>query len=169
MTALKFASLTLLLLCFCATGYAVDEQATISSFSALYAKFKAAMNSRDTKVVGAMLAPKFQSEDVSGKAQSAEQMLAGLTSLPQDPNKKSQTTVVSVELSGATAKVVQRYHMTTIKAVADDQVQTIEITAVSDDTWSQMDGSWKLLRTVTRQMDYSADGRLLAHKIHASD
>ena len=165
MPRLKFAIVSLLLSCVALSAYSAGhEAADRATFAELYGRLKVAMNSRDQTAVAAMLASGFQSEDASGKVQSSEEMLAGLATLTPNPNKKTQTTVVSVAVSGTTATVVQRYQMNTTKLGADGSTKSVELVAVSDDVWSRSGDSWKLLRTVTRQMDYSIDGQVVVHK-----
>jgi|CXWL01.1.fsa_nt_gi ketosteroid isomerase-like protein len=139
----------------------------MSTFEKLYAEMKEAMNRRDTKAVAGLLAPEFVSEDVSGKIETAQQMLSELSALPpQDPNKQSQTTLLSVKVVGNVASVTQRYHMTTTKIALGGGTKLVELNAVSVDTWKQIQGSWLQARTVTQQMDYLVNGRSVVHKIH---
>jgi ketosteroid isomerase-like protein len=130
-----------------------------------YAAMKSAMATRDAKAIAALLAPDFESVDVNGKTETADQMVQQVVALPQDPDKTSDTTIVSVARSGTKATVVQRYHMTTTKtgpAAADSH--TIDLLATSTDTWLDANGVWLLQRTVTDQLDYSIDGKVVAHK-----
>jgi ketosteroid isomerase-like protein len=132
-----------------------------------YAAMKSAMDS-DPKTVAALLAPDFLSEDLSGKTESASDMIQQLGTMPKDPNRVSDTTVLSVQVSGDTATVQQRYHMTTTKAGADGTTrQAVELETLSTDTWINSAGTWLLRRTVTNQLDYKIDGRLVAHKDRA--
>lgn len=169
MSRTQFIIVSLLLSCVATSGYSADSGETDrATFAELYGQFKIAMASRNPSAVAAMLAHGFQSEDASGKVQNSEEMLAGLATLPPDPNKKSKTTVVSVSVNGTSATVVQRYQMNTTKVAADGSVRPVELVAVSDDIWSQSGKSWKLLRTVTRQIDYTVDGQVIIHKSHVS-
>jgi len=164
---IRFGSVATLLVAFFGTVQISEAKAPNAVFEKLYSELKIAMADRDAKAIGALLAPGFTSEDTSGKDQSAEQMLAELSTLPQDPNKKSQTTVLSVAVNGKIANVVQQYHMTTRKVSQSGEAKVIELNATSNDTWELIGGSWKQLRTVTMQMDYSVNGQVLVHKTHA--
>jgi Domain of unknown function (DUF4440) len=136
-------------------------------FEKRYAEMKEAMDRRDSKAVATLLAPEFVSEDVSGKVETAQQMLSEVSALPpQDPNKKSQTTLLSVKVVGNVASVTQRYHMTTTKAAPGGGTNSIELNAVSLDTWKLINGSWLQARTVTQQMDYLINGQSVVHKTH---
>jgi hypothetical protein len=108
-------------------GYA---QVPNPTFEKLYANMKVAMGRRDKNAIAAILAPGFESEDASGRVQSAEQMIAELSSLPQDTNKKSKMTLLSVDISGNFAKVTQQYHMTTTKRLSSGESKSIELNTV---------------------------------------
>jgi hypothetical protein len=138
------------------------------TFDKLYAKFKQAVDGRDPKALAAMLAPGFVEEEVSGATTSADKMLVELARLPQDPHRQSQTTLLSVNSDGHIARITQRYRMTTIKTLANGEKKSIELVALSDDTWTHADGTWRIQRTVTEQVDYRMGGKLLAHKVHAA-
>jgi hypothetical protein len=146
-------------------GAAASDGSLQSVLEARYAAMKLAMADRDSKALTAVLAPDFTSEDLSGKSESANEMIQQLRGMPKDPNRVADTTVLSVQVSGETATVHQRYHMTTSKVGADGSTkQAIELTTLSTDTWINSQGTWLLRRTVTNQLDYKIDGRLVAHK-----
>jgi hypothetical protein len=43
----------------------------------------------------------------------------------------------------------------------------VELVTLSTDTWIKSEGTWLMRRTVTNQLDYKIDGRLVAHKDRA--
>jgi hypothetical protein len=45
--------------------------------------------------------------------------------------------------------------------------QAVELVTLSTDTWIKSGEAWLLRRTVTKQLDYKIDGRLIAHKERA--
>ena len=161
----NFATLALAIFFTCALApcYAADSTTT---FERIYAAFRQAIDRKDSKSIEAMLAPGFVSEDVSGKIQSADQLLSSLNAPAKDPSIQSQTTVISADTKGDLATVLQRYHATSNKLAADGQAKPIEIIAQSTDTWCRIDGLWKLQKTVTEQIDYRVSGKLVVHKIH---
>jgi hypothetical protein len=161
MKKLRLASVMLIL----PMAYAF-AQATDPTFTKLYTKFKDAVAQRNTHVLASMLAPGFEDEDISGKIESADHVLADFSHLPRDPNRQSQTTILSVNSDGTTAKVVQRYRMTTTKLLPNGEKKAVELVAVSNDIWKRANGTWQLARTVTEEMDYREDGQTLAHKVH---
>ena len=136
-------------------------------FNDLYAKLKAAMAERNTSAISAMLTPDFISEDVSGKTETGEQMMTELSKVPADPARKSETTVISADIKGDTANIVQRYHSSLAKPGSDGQAKVTDIDTESQDTWKLIGGVWHLSRTVTETLEYRVNGKLLAKKAHS--
>ena len=91
-------------------------------------------------------------------------MIQKVVASPTDPNKDSHTTLTDINANGDTAVVEQRYEMTTKKIGRDGKMQDIKMTAVSTDTWVNSNGSWRLKRTVTNQLDYAVDGQTVIHQ-----
>ena len=133
-----------------------------------YAAMKAAMAARDRQAVAALLAPDFVSVDLADKSETREQMLAQIALLPNDPEKVSETKLLSVKLNGDVATVSQRYHMTTTKVDGDGVRHPVVIVTLSTDTWVRSGDTWLMQRTVTDQIDYSVDGRSVAHKVRSA-
>ena len=152
----------------CAAAETAAESALRAVLEGRYAAMKSAMADRDQQAVAALLAPGFLSIDVSGKSEDASQMLQELAALPKDPRKASETTLLSVEVSGDTATVEQRYHMTTTKTSPDERSHAVELVTLSTDTWIKSGEAWLLQRTATNQLDYTVDGRPVAHKVRPS-
>jgi hypothetical protein len=133
-----------------------------------YKELKGAMASGDVASIKVILAPGFVSEDVSGNKEDADAMLREVSALQKDPNKVSETTVVSVDRNADTAVAVQRYHMTTSKPTQDGSSKQVDLVTVSKDTWKLVaNGSWLISSTITQQLDYKVNGNLVAHKEHA--
>jgi hypothetical protein len=131
-----------------------------------YAAMKAAMAARDAGAISALLTADFESLDADGKSQSAAQMIAGVLALAPDPSRSSETTIVSIREANGVATVSQRYRMTkSLVRPGETSARSILLVAVSTDTWQQVDGSWRLRRSVTESIDYSVDGRLSMHKV----
>lgn len=156
----RIAAISAFLICFSAGGYAAGgKNGSLAPFDTLYAKLHSAMDVKDAKAVGTMLAPGFESEDISGEVKSRAGMLEGVSKLEDDPNRKARTVVEKVVVQGKQARVIQRYRMTTIGSLNGVPNQAIDFFAVSEDTWINTAGGWKLQRTVTRQLDLSSNGR----------
>ena len=150
------------------SGAQVSDSQLRSTLQERYNSMKSTMAARDSKAVLALLFPGFQSIDVDGHVQGADQMVQQIAGLPPDPNRVSDTTILSVERQGNTATVVQRYHMTTTRARPDGAPpQAIDLLATSTDTWVLSESVWFLERTQTDQFDYKIDGKVVAHKERA--
>ncbi len=130
-----------------------------------YAAMKIAIDAKDRQALAAFLAPGFVSVDVSGKSQTAEQMLSKFAASPKDPNRKNETTLLSVKLNGDVATVSQRYHMTTARVAADGSRHPTEIETLSTDTWVRSGNTWLLKKTVAETLDYSVDGKRMPQKV----
>jgi hypothetical protein len=164
MTPIKNFTLTLLLLAISATAWGADDPGPAhATFAGLYVKFNAAMNSRNTAELGALLAPGFHGEDVAGRARSAKKLLEEISALNEDPNRKAASTVVSATVDGQTAQVAQRLLVTTTKSVLGKKIM-LELVSESDDTWTRSGSAWKLWKSTTRKMAYSANGSVLSEK-----
>lgn len=148
-------------------AFAEDPSPANVTFTALYAKLKAAMAERNASAISAVLTPDFVTEDVSGKTETGPQMITELSKLPADPARKSETTVMSADIEGDTANVVQRYHSSLAKAGSDGQTTVTDIDTESKDTWKLIGGAWHLSRTVTETLEYRINGKLLVQKAHS--
>jgi len=102
----------------CPIGWSADDtlQAALQS---RYAAMKSAMAAHDGAAIAAILAPDFVSVDVSGKSESASQMITEVNGLKPDANKSSETTLISVTTETDVVTVKQRYDMKTVRATAD--------------------------------------------------
>lgn len=125
---------------------------------------KAAAKKHDDAALKAILAPGFQSIDVTGKTIDADGMIAELHALKPDPNRTSTTTVLSVTASGSDAIVQQRYDMKTTKSGPLGDKHALEMTATSTDTWTLVNGAWLLAKTQTDDFDYYVDGHSVMHR-----
>lgn len=129
-----------------------------------YAAMKSAMAAHDGAAVTAILAPDFTSIDVLGQSEGAAQMIGEVNALKPDPNKSSETTLLSISPAANSAVVKQRYDMKTIKTAADGSQHSVELITLSTDSWTKSAGAWLLQRTVTNEMSYYKDGQLVMHK-----
>jgi len=93
-------------------------------------------------------------------------MLSKVRAIPDDPHRKSNTTILSIARHGDAATVVQQFQMTTIKSQAGSPDQAVELVANSTDMWILVKGVWLLKRTVTNEIQYKVDGREVVHKLH---
>jgi hypothetical protein len=102
--------------------------------------------------------------DVTGQSVSAEQMITGVNALKPDPNKSSETTLISVVPATGAVTVEQRYDMTTVKTAADGTQHNIELVALSTDISVKRADVWLMARTVTNELSCFKDGKLVARK-----
>jgi Domain of unknown function (DUF4440) len=144
-----------------------QESALKSTLEKRYAAMKVAIDAKDRQALAAFLAPGFVSVDVDGKSQTAEEMLDQFAKSPKDPNRVSETTLVSVKLGGGVATVSQRYHMTSVRIISDGSRHPTERDTLSTDTWVRSGDTWLLKKTVTEELDYSVDGKKMPHKVRA--
>lgn len=162
---IRLALLAQLLISTVAVGSVFAAETDLRSLlEAQYAAMKAAMAARDANAITALLTPDFVSVDLSDRSQDAAHMIQKVVASPTDPNKDSHTTLTDINANGDTAVVEQRYEMTTKKIGRDGKMQDIKMTAVSTDTWVNSNGSWRLKRTVTNQLDYAVDGQTVIHQ-----
>ncbi|HEX4552994.1 MAG TPA: DUF4440 domain-containing protein [Xanthobacteraceae bacterium] len=132
---------------------------------AQYAALKAAMAARDSNAISTLLTPDFVSVDLSNQSKDATKMIEEAAALPVDPNKNSHTALTNVSRNGDTAVVAQRYDMTTKKVGRDGNMQDIQITTLSTDTWINSNGFWRLKRSITNQLDVAINGQAVIHKV----
>lgn len=147
-----------------ATGINAHENNLRESLHARYAQMKSAMDIHDARTLRGILAPGFVSVELDGKTESAEQMIQELSTLPRDPNRSSETTLLSVRPNGNRAIVEQRFIMRTKKEGQNSIEHKVRLVAVSTDTWIMLHGKWRIQRTVTDQLDYYVDGRHVLHQ-----
>jgi hypothetical protein len=129
-----------------------------------YAAMKSAMAAHNKSAIAAILAPDFVSIDINGQSEGADQMIEEVSALKPDPNKTSTTTLESIAPSGNSVTVKQRYDMNTVKAGDDGAQHKVQLITRSTDQWIRVGGVWLLERTVTNEMSYYKDGRLITHR-----
>lgn len=136
-------------------------------FDQRYAAMKQAMNARNAQAIAALLAPGFVSEDAAGKQTAAAQMIQEVTTLPQDPNKTSHTTILSVKLNdqGDEATINQRYDMKRSQAAPSGQENILTVTALSTDIWVKQNNIWLFKHSTTNQMDVAINGAKIVHQV----
>ncbi len=81
------------------TAGAADDSLR-AALQSRYADMKAAMAAHDAAALAAVLAPDFVSVDVSGQSKGASQVIADVNALKPDPNRTSETTLISITPGG---------------------------------------------------------------------
>lgn len=140
------------------------DPALNAEFQGRYADMKVAMGAHDANAIAALLSPDFISIDVSGKPEAAAEMIAEVNAMKPDPNKTSQTTIVSAVADGAKATVRQQYDMHTVRAGPDGGAHRVDLTTLSTDTWVKSQSGWLLSKTVTNELTYSIDGKIVTRR-----
>ena len=146
-----------------AAGAADDPLRT--ALQSRYADLKAAMTARDVAALTAIFAPDFVSVDVSGHSKAANQVMADLNAMKPDPNKTSETTLISIMAGDDAVTVEQRYDMKTVRAAADGTQHDMELVALSTDSWIKPAAVWLIRRTVTHELSVFDGGKLIMHKL----
>jgi hypothetical protein len=150
-------------------GQALADSSDLrTAIEARYAEMKTAMASKDSKALVAILAKNFVSVDTSDKSEDADAMIAAVSGLPTDPNRISETTLLSVRRVDGGVEVEQRYEMNTHKPGKDGAEHAVKLEAHSTDTWIHTHGQWRTQRTITNKFAYYIDGKLVAHKERAN-
>jgi uncharacterized protein DUF4440 len=147
-------------------GNAVSGSVPGYHFEDRYAALKVAMERKDETAIRSVLADGFVSVGIDGKSLDAAQMMKEVLALPNDPNRQSHTTILSVRGDEHAAVVKQRYDMTTKVKDSDGSEKSATISTVSTDNWINVNGSWRVVRTVTNQLDATVDGKSVAHKMN---
>lgn len=145
-------------------GIGCADEALKQELMARYANMKAAVAAHDGAAIAAILAPDFKSVDVTGKSSGAGDLIASVNSLKSDPNRTSETTLLSVEPAGMGLTAEQQYDMKTVKTDNSGARYNVELITLSTDTWIKADGDWLLQQTVTKDMRLLKDGQMVLHK-----
>lgn len=122
------------------------------------------MHSRDRAAIRAILANGFESVDVQGKATDADTMIEQALAVPDDPNRKAQTTVLAVRIEGSDAFVKQHYSMTTTRTGPGAIAHVVELDTFSDDVWTKSNSAWVLKQTTTLTVSLKRDGQVVWNK-----
>jgi len=132
-----------------------------------YLAMRAAMAAEDGAAVAAILTDDFVSIDVKGKRTTAREMINQVLHLNIDRSKRTvATTLVEISTNPGIATVLQHYSMTT----TGNALQTMPtmVQSFSTDTWREVDGTWRLARTETRETEavFGTGGRRVKKSPH---
>jgi len=142
-----------------------DDAANIATFQSRYQAMHEAFQTRDRATMQAIFAEGFVSIDLNDQRMTAQQGIERILAAPKANGKDGATEVLSVVVSGDTAKVVQRYRTTGTKTSSDGRSHAMEMMARSTDTWIAADGVWRLQETRTDEMEMKADGIQIFRKM----
>jgi ketosteroid isomerase-like protein len=147
-------------------GTAQSGSSLQRQLEARYTALEAAMESKDEPAIRSVLADGLVAVDVDGKPQDVGQMLKMFLAFPNDPNRRLQTTILSVRGDERTAIVKHRSDMTTKLRDTDGSEKSATTSAVSTDTWLRQNGSWRLARTVMNDFVATVNGKTV-HKTNS--
>jgi ketosteroid isomerase-like protein len=151
--------------CVCAGAIVCQADDSLRvALGARYADMKAALAAHDSAAIAAIFAPDFASVDVSGQSKGTAQVIADVTAMKPDPNRSSETTLLSVTPSADAVIVEQRYHMKAVVTAADGMQHSVELVTLSTDKWVKPAEIWLMQRTVTNELSVFRDGRLVVYK-----
>ena len=140
------------------------NQALTNEILGRYVAMKGAMQKHDRAALAAVLAPDFTSIDITGKTVSGSEMMADIDALPADPNRESNTEILSLVRSGDRAEVRQRYDTTTVRPGTAGDASTVRLVTLSTDTWEWSGTSWQIEKTVTDEISVFQNDKLVAHR-----
>ena len=154
-----------------------------ADFQARYTQLRAAMEAHDQAAIGAIMAPDYAMTDLNGETRTREQMMgarrggrdrpagAAPTSpaAPTDaakpaaprPQRQVTLTVQSATVTGPVATVVLQTKMNGTRTGDDGKPHTMEMTAVSTDTWAKVGDAWQLKASVQKSMEMKRDGEVV--------
>jgi hypothetical protein len=92
-------------------------------------------------------------------------VIADLNAVKPDPNKTSETTLISITPAANSLTVEQRYDMKTVRIAADGTQHNMELVSLSTDSWVKPADVWLIQRTVMNELSFFNDGQLVAHKL----
>ena len=93
---LRILGLSLVLSCRLVGPAGSADDSLRAALQSRYADLKAAMAAHDTAALAAIFAPDFVSVEVSGQSRGASEVIADLNAVKPDPNKTSETTLITI-------------------------------------------------------------------------
>jgi len=131
-------------------------------FAQRYADLRKAMASGESDPIFAILTKDFTFTDRRGQTRTADDMvsMAARMAMMGDPaDRKTNTVIASVAMTGADAADVEQITDTTMtREGRDGQTHKIEMTATSLDHWVLQDGVWRLQKETPKSMTLKRDG-----------
>lgn len=134
-------------------------------FGARYAELRTAMQASDVAGMAKVITPDYAMTDIRGESHDA----AGLTALAQRmqggaADRKTDAEVVSATVTGPSAAVRQKVSTSMTRNGPDGQPHKMQMIVVSDDSWVQVDGVWRLKASVQKDLTVMRDGEEFFHQ-----
>ena len=144
---------------------AAYAQVAKAVFEARYAELSAAQQAKDLAKLQTMMAPDFTMIDIQGNEHNAAEMKELMDKRPGGTDGiVPKITIVSAEVTGATAKVAQQTEIHAERPGPDGTPMKLDITVLSDDAWVQSGGVWLLQSSDQRDVSVSRDGDVVFHQ-----
>ena len=142
-------------------AYAQDAKAV---FAARYAELSAAQQAKDVAKLQTMMTPDFMMIDIRGDEHNAAEMKDLMDKRPGGAGVVPKITIVSAQITGATAKVEQQIEIHAERPGQDGAPAKMDITVLTNDEWLQSGGVWLLKSNDQRDVSVSRDGDVVFHQ-----
>ncbi|MFM5893959.1 MAG: nuclear transport factor 2 family protein, partial [Novosphingobium sp.] len=141
------------------TAHAQDAKTV---FEARYAELSAAQQAKDVAKMQTMMTPDYTMIDIQGNEHGTAEMKDMLDKRPAAAEGMvPKITIVSAEISGATAKVAQQIEIHATRNGPDGQPAKLDITVQTADEWVQSGGTWLLKSSDQRDISVAKDGEVV--------
>lgn len=134
-------------------------------FAARYAELRAAMQAKDAAAIARIVAPDYAMTDIRGETHDA----ASLTKLADRmqggaPDRTTEAEVLAAAVTGPTAQVRQKVNTRMTRVGPDGAPHKMEMIVLTDDTWVQIDGAWRLRTSIQKDLTVLRDGEEFFHQ-----
>lgn len=147
-----------------ASGAAHADDAAKATFSARYEALQGAMTAHDGAGVRAILTPDFEATDINGETHDGAALIERAARMPAGASRQVSTTVLSATVSGSAAAVEQQLNGSMTRTGPDGAQHQLEMVVVSDDTWTNVGGTWLLQKSVQKDVTVKRDGETMFHQ-----
>lgn len=131
-----------------------------AQFQVRYDTFRAAMASKDSAAVNAILAQGYQMTDIQGTNHDASGVATLMERMPAAMGRDSKTTVLEAVVTGDSAAVKQELAATMKRPGPDGNEMNLEMSVVSNDTWVKVGDAWLLKASVQKDLVVKRDGEV---------
>ena len=134
-------------------------------FEGRYAELSAATKAKDTVALGKLMTPDFVMSDIQGTDHTAAQMHEALGKMPAGGSAVSpKITIISAQITGATAQVDQQMEMHMERPGPDGTPMKLDVTVLTADTWVQSGGAWLLKSSNQKDISVAKAGEVVFHQ-----
>lgn len=140
------------------------QDAAKAQFEGRYAELRTALEAHDAARLDTILAPEYQMLDIRGEARDRATVMERMAKMPQGPDRKASTTVLSATITGDNAAVRQQLSAAMKRTGDDGEEHAMEIVVLSDDTWVKRGDAWLLARSEQKDMTVKRDGEVFFHE-----